>query len=223
MKCGLICARSARTSASISRVRDSVELGELELAADPRRHLVGRADQAAGGVRGADHERADQGVLDDERAHDGLPDLAAAVVADQGALVHDHRAPGLRDLPDRAGELRAVVAAEAVPREQAAGVTQPGGRRAEQRAQVAYGPLRRSPWSGPRAGPGWRGRRCAARGRRRGRPRRPATYAATAISPRRDTNRRARERVSARRSGCARRSRCRGRDRRTRSPDRARR
>ena len=46
-----------------------------------------------------------QGVLDDERADDHLPHLAAAVVADEGALVDDHRAPGLRDLPDRARQL----------------------------------------------------------------------------------------------------------------------
>ena len=51
MKCGLIWARSARTSASISRVRGGVELGELELAGDPLRDLVGGADQARGGVR----------------------------------------------------------------------------------------------------------------------------------------------------------------------------
>ena len=48
MKCGLICARSARTSASISRVPGRVELGELELAGDPAGDLVGGAHQAAG-------------------------------------------------------------------------------------------------------------------------------------------------------------------------------
>ena len=48
MKCGLIWARSARTSASISRVRRGVELGELELAGDPAGDLVGGPDQAGG-------------------------------------------------------------------------------------------------------------------------------------------------------------------------------
>ena len=156
-----------------------VELGELELSADPRRDLVGRTDQPAGGVRGADDQRADEGVLDDQRADDRLRHLAAAVLADQGPLVDDHRATGLRDLADRARELAAVVGAEAVPRQQPAGVTEPGGRSA--RGARAGGPRTapRSPTSGPRAARGSPGRRCAGRGRRRGRPRRPGTYAAT--------------------------------------------
>ena len=78
MKCGLICARSARTSASISRVR---EASSSASSSWPETHgatsSAARARPAVGCGR-EDLERADDALLDDQRADDRRPDLAAA-------------------------------------------------------------------------------------------------------------------------------------------------
>ena len=133
MKCGLICARSARTSASISRVRDGVELGQLELAGHPLRDLVGGADQAGGGVSGEDLEGADDPVVDDQRAdHRGADRAAGRVRQDSSSRSATRVAPPLdgrrrpaRRPGRRGGEPRR-------PRPAALGVGERDGRGAEQ-------------------------------------------------------------------------------------------
>ena len=142
MKCGLICARSARTSASISRVR---ERSSSASSSWPLTHdaTSSAARTSPPVVCGAPTTSAPTRV---SSTTSGLtmacrtwqPPSSQTRVRSSTIIVR----PVSATCADRAGELRAVVAAEAVPGQQPAGVAEPGGRRAEQRAQVAYGPLR---------------------------------------------------------------------------------
>ena len=93
MKCGLICARSARTSASISRVREassSASSSWPETHAPPRRRRgPGRRWHRARGDQGAD-----DAVAAADGGDDGRPDRAPGVGAGQLGGVEHRRAAG---------------------------------------------------------------------------------------------------------------------------------
>ena len=158
MKCGLIWARSARTSASISRVRLASSSASASWPETQLRDLLGRAEQPGRG-RGAEHlQRADDPLLHHQRCHDAAAHLARGGGADQvgrldddGAAVLDHA------LGDRAA-LVGVVDAAAVPGEHAGGIGERDCRCPEQGVDVLDRPLGgalREPE--PERGPGQRG------------------------------------------------------------------
>ncbi|WP_316043576.1 hypothetical protein [Actinomadura sp. CNU-125] len=117
----------------------AVQLGELQLGADPLRDLLGRPDEPRRDVLPVRGERADHPVVGGQRHDDDTADQAVEPLALD--VVH-LRAP----VPERRlgvpGHLAAVVLAVAVPRERPlpVGDREPGA--AEQRPQVPRGLLR---------------------------------------------------------------------------------
>ena len=139
-----------------------VELGQLELSRHPRGDLGGGADQAGRAVRRVDLQRPDDRLLDHQRRHDGVPDLAARLVAAEVRARHD---PGVALLEHRLGQPsggRRVMPAGAVPGQQA-GVAGEGHRRAPRAGCAGAGRcVPRCRWSAPAAAPATRARRCGA-------------------------------------------------------------
>ena len=112
------------------------ELGEGELARHPRGDLLGGAGEARGRVGRPRRERADDEVVHDEGGGHRALDRAVGVAADDvAAPVNDGAPRGARLRPEGEGET-AVVLAGAGPRQDAAGVGDRDGPRAEDGQQV---------------------------------------------------------------------------------------
>ena len=167
MKCGLICARSARTSASISRVREASSSASSSWPRHPAGHLVGGAHEPGRRRAREDLQRPDDPLLDGQRREHDLPDAAAGVVARDVAAVAHRGAAAVRDEPCQLAGLGRVVREAAVPGEQPGRVRQRDRGSPEEAAEVPHGLLRRG---GREPGPQCRGRQ---RGRVQGAERGP--------------------------------------------------
>ena len=142
MKCGLIWARSARSSASMTRVRvraSSASASWLDTQAATSSVARARPGRGFLGPRG---EGADDEVVHDERGRDGAADRAVRVGAGHVAVVVHHGAAGLAGLLAQGEGRAAVVVADAGPGQHAAGVGDRHGVRAEDGEQVPPGLLR---------------------------------------------------------------------------------
>ncbi|HZI97051.1 MAG TPA: hypothetical protein VFD41_05945 [Actinomycetales bacterium] len=135
----------------------AVELGELEVGADPAGDLVGGADQARRGLRSVRGQRPDDAVVGDEGDDDRVPDRAGQVAA-RHIAGPEHRRPPLRQHVGGVGDgTLGVGVAGAVPCQRAAGRRDGEGRCAEQHPQVPGrldGPGRRQPFPQVRRGQG---------------------------------------------------------------------
>ena len=136
MKCGLICARSARTSARIRRCRDasssaSSSWPETQLATSS----VARSKPAERSVRER-HQGADHAVLDQQRAGDGVPDEAPVGRAGEVGRSRHHGGGGLDGTSGDVVRLLLVVGREPVVPQEVVGVGDRDGGSPEQRAQV---------------------------------------------------------------------------------------
>ena len=163
MKCGLIWARSARSSASIVRVRCRAEVGQLDLGGDPPGDLLGRPGQARRGGRPVGREGADHAVVGDDRGQrrrcgSGSPGRRrprrAASSTTVRPVASTSRACRRACVP--------VVGARAVPGRAWTLVSHSAiAARAQQRAQVRGPRSTRPRGSGRRAGGARPARRCA--------------------------------------------------------------
>ena len=136
MKCGLIWARRARSSASMTRVRVRASSARASwLDTQAATSSVARASPGEGSV-GPGGEGADDEVVHDERGGDGAADRAVGVAADTSRRPCTTVRPVSRVCsPEGEGEA-AVVVADAGPRQHAAGVGDRDGVRAEDGQQV---------------------------------------------------------------------------------------
>ena len=153
MKCGLICARSARTSASISRVRDASSSASSSCP-DTQRATSSAARTSPADAERREHlQRADDPLLDGQRGDDHLPQPAGRVAA--RVLRAAHRGGALGD--DVARERhRSARRGAGSGRPRRAGrwcrSARPRARRAGCAGAAPPSPRRR--WSAPRAAPG---------------------------------------------------------------------
>ena len=145
MKCGLIWARSARTSASISRVRLASSSASSSW---PETHCAtssaARASPAVG--YGANTcEGADDPLVDHQRADHRGADRAARLAAAQVAAVEAAGVAAVEGAGDQRGSWAAWWSPAPSQASSAGGVGERHRRRTEQHAQVPDRLARRSP------------------------------------------------------------------------------
>ena len=142
MKCGLIWARRARSSASMTRVRvraSSASASWLETQAATS--SVARARPGEGSL-GPRRECADDEVVHDERRRHRGADRAVGVPARDDRAVVDDGAPAGAGLVTQLERLAAVVLTGSRPRQHASRVGEGDGMGAEDGEQVPPGSFR---------------------------------------------------------------------------------
>ena len=142
MKCGLIWARSARSSASMARVRWCASSASSTW---PETHAavssVARTSAAEGGLRQVRRERTHDGVVTHQGNNHRTADRAVRIAAAQGISAEHGGATGAQDLLGVCDGLVGVRPAGALPGQRAVGVDERDRRRTQQESQVPSRPL----------------------------------------------------------------------------------